>query len=429
MESLVRLTLRRPPCSSSAMRVPWWLVVCCASGPAAAPQVVTPSDDPNDWQVDPSRSWTPKLGTPRQLVPDRAALPPEARPIFPSNNNGDLKLHDGRLYFAWRTSETHFASANTRLHVLSSGDLGASWQYETTRFIGADMREPHFLSFQGRLHFDYFEAGVDRFSFEPKHQWRLERLADGGWTEAEVWGQPEEITWDEKVRDGVAWRTSYKGNHYAFGMTPDLRVFFTRSTDGVTWEPVSGTGDGVVYTGGVSEAAFEFDAQGDLWSVLRNEDGDTTGFGSHVCVAKKESLGSWSCTPKSDPERYDSPKMFRHGDELFLVARRDVGGPFDLGRTDLSFADQQLQYNAAYSGRAKRTALYRIDRAAMKVVWVFDFPSAGDTAFPGIVRLDAHRFLISNYTSPLDGDLDRSWWNGQNAPEGTHVYAVELTFE
>jgi hypothetical protein len=106
-----------------------------------------------------------------------------------------------------------------------------------------------------------------------------------------------------------------------------------------------------------------------------------------------------------------------------------VGGPFDQGKDTLSFADQQLQYLAAYSGRPKRTALYRVNQASRKVEWVFDFPSAGDTAFPSIARLDAHRFLIANYTSPLDGDLDRSWWNGQNAPEGTRLYLVELTFE
>jgi hypothetical protein len=230
-----------------------------------------------------------------------------------------------------------------------------------------------------------------------------------------------------QLRNGAAWRTSYIGNHYRLGQPSELELSFTRSDDGLEWRPVSG--NGVVYTGGVSEAAFEFVQDGTLWAVTRNEDGDATGFGSHVCTAPPDALGTWTCSAKSDPERYDSPKMLRHGRELFLVARRDVGGPFDQGRTDLSFADQQLQYLAGYSGRAKRTALYRVNQALKKVEWVFDLPSAGDTSFPSIVRLDAHRFLIANYTSPLDRDLDRSWWNAQNAPEGTRLYLVELTFE
>lgn len=146
-------------------------------------------------------------------------------------------------------------------------------------------------------------------------------------------------------------------------------------------------------------------------------------------LAKKGALGAWECSAKSDPERYDSPKMFRHGKDVFLVARRDVGGPFDLGKTGLTFAEQKLQYLAAYSGRAKRTALYRINRELKKVEWLFDLPSAGDTSFPSVVRLDAHRFLIANYTSPLDKDLDRSWWNAQNSEDGTQLYLVELKFE
>jgi hypothetical protein len=287
-----------------------------------APAPSSPSDDPADWPVDDSVTWRPVLGEPRFIVPARN-LPPEAAPVLPSNDDADVILKDGRLFFAWRTS--------------------------------------------------------------------------------------------------------YLGNHYGFGQPSELKAFFTKSTDGVTWTPVKG--DGVVYTGGVSEVGFEFDGNGDLWAVTRNEDGDATGFGSHVCTAPRDDLGTWTCSARSNPECYDSPRMFRHGKDLYLVARRDIGGPFDQGRTDLSFAEAQLQYAAAYSGRAKRTALYRIDRNARQVVWLFDFPSAGDTAFPGIVRLDAHRLLISNYTSPLDKDLDRSWWNAQNSEDGTRLYLVELEFK
>jgi hypothetical protein len=392
------------------------------SPPPTPPQ--TPSDDPADWEVDPAVTWEPVLGAPRFVVPARN-LP--VTPVLPSNNNADLLLHDGRLYFGWRTSQTHFASDQTRLHVLSSGDLGQSWTFEHTIYLQTDMREPLFLSIGGRLFFHWFEAGTDRFSFEPKRQWRIERKADGGWTGKEAFGPEGEITWSLKKRGGVAWRTSYVGNHYMLGQPSDIAVSFTRSGDGLAWEPVKG--DGVVYRGGVSEVAFEFARDGTLWAVTRNEDGDATGFGSHVCSASPDDLGTWTCSARSDPERYDSPKLLRHGDELYLVARRDVGGPFDQMKSGLPFADQQLQYLAAYSGRAKRTALYRLDTTARKVVHLFDLPSAGDTAFPSIVRLDAHRFLISNYTSPLDGDLDRSWWNGQNAPEGTKLYLVELTFQ
>lgn len=108
-----------------------------------------------------------------------------------------------------------------------------------------------------------------------------------------------------------------------------------------------------------------------------------------------------------------------------LVARRDVGGPFDQMRPELTFSDQQTFYNAAYWGRAKRTALYKIDKQNKKVVWLKDLPFCGDTSFPAIARLDAHRFLIANYTSPLD-DLDISWVKGQTQDKGTRIYLTTL---
>jgi hypothetical protein len=177
----------------------------------------------------------------------------------------------------------------------------------------------------------------------------------------------------------------------------------------------------------VSEFGWEFDADGRLWAVLRNEDGDTTGFGSNVCTAEVGHYGHWQCAAQSDPYRFDSPRMFRHGKDLYLVARRDPIGPFDEGLDGGTFADLKLKYLVDYSSRAKRSALYQIDRDARKVVWLFDLPGDGDTAFPGIARLDAHRFLIANYTSPLDMP-DLSWLGGQTCSCGTKIYLQTISF-
>ena len=386
----------------------------------------TPSDDPADWSVDSTKTWKPVLGEPRWIVPG-PLLPAATRPLFPANNNVDVAMHDGRLWFAFRTAPSHFASPETRLHLISSADDGRTFKHEHTVSLGADLREPLLLSFKGALRFHWFEGGTDMFSFEPKQAWRIVRQADGTFSEPERWGTPKEINWSIEARGGAAWRTSYSGPHSMASQPAVIDVSFHRSTDGVTWEPVSG--DGVVYRGGVSEVGFEFDENGDLWAVTRNEDGDATGFGSHVCFAKKDSLGTWSCSAKSDPNRYDSPKLFRHGTELFLLARRNPSGPFDLGKDELTFAQKQLNYLAAYSANPKRTALYRINRTTKQVEWVFDLPSSGDTAFPSVVRLDAHRFLIANYTSPVDWDVDRSWLTGQTLEAGTRLYLVELNFQ
>jgi hypothetical protein len=217
-----------------------------------------------------------------------------------------------------------------------------------------------------------------------------------------------------KVRNGVAYMTSYAGDHYKNAGEATVRVFFKESHDGMTWANV---GDAeYVYEGGVSEVAFEFASNGDLWAVTRNEDGDASGFGSHVCYAAAADLGSWDCSSQSDPKRYDSPEMFRHGETLYLVARRDIGGMFGP-EGDL----------IAYSMRPKGTALYRIDQDERRVVHVMDLPGCGDNAFPSVRRIDANSFLMANYTSPLD-EPNISWIDGQTHDEGTQLYLLTLTF-
>lgn len=392
------------------------VLAACSSSP-------TPSDDPDSYPEDPTVSYQLQVSEPRWIVPGPTI--PAGLEVGASNNNLDLIFFEGRLFFVWRTGPSHFASPDVRMHVLSSSDLGNSWTHEHTVAIGADVREPRFLSFGGRLTLHYFEAGTDMFAFEPQHMWRTHRLGPGRWSPPETFGDPGEVPWDLKVRHGKAYLTSYLGNHYDSGIG-DVEVRFRFSTDGLRWEPVDPSRP-VVYRGGVSEVAFEFEADGTLWAVMRNEDGDTTGFGSQVCRAPATDLAGWECPAHSNPERYDSPEMFRHNGELYLVARRDVGGPFDLGRTDLTFEEQKRENLIAYSARAKRTAVYRLNRQTREIEHLMDLPSAGDTAFPAVVRTGPHTFLLGNYTSPLD-DPDRAWLVGQTSSEGTQIYFLTLTF-
>jgi hypothetical protein len=309
---------------------------------------------------------------------------------------------------------------------MSSADNGASWQFEHDVFLATDMREPRLLGFAGYLQLMFFEAGSDSGRFEPMKLWRTRRLGAGQWSELELLTGSGEVPWDLKILNGVAYRTSYEGEHYGAGETSEIAVFFKQSTDGTTWTSVGGRPN--VYYGGVSEVAFEFDAQGALWAVTRNEDGDATGFGSHVCYAPPEDLSAWQCSQQTDPDRYDSPEMFRHGDDLYLVARRDIGGPYDAQDDDLSLAERRGRYLIAYSLRPKHCALYKIDKRERKVVHVVDLPGVGDTSFPSVQQTGPHTYLLANYTSPLD-DPDITWLQGQTSPRGTQIYLATLTFE
>lgn len=385
-------------------------LLCCKEDPPIdATATWTPSDDPSDYFVDTNVEYSIRFEGPNWVIPS-VQLPTEIAPL-PSNNNVDIHFFEGRLYLAWRSSPTHFASEESHMWIISSGNMGVDWKYETEIEVGADLREPRFLSMDGRLQLSFFEAGTNPMAFEPKQLWRTWKT-NTGWSEIESFGTAEMVLWDIKERSGIGYMTTYIGEHYGDG---EVYVQLWSSEDGDLWETVDQ--EPYVYEGGVSEVAFEFDASGNLWAIGRNEDGDGTGAGTQVCFAPQSSLSQWECLENSDPERYDSPEMFRHGDQIYLLGRRDIGGPFGPEGDLLE-----------YSSRPKGFALYELNTDSKEVEWLMDLPGVGDTAFPSVRRVDDHTFLFANYSSPLD-EPDISWFAAQSSPQGTQIYLAYLIFE
>ena len=168
-------------------------------------------------------------------------------------------------------------------------------------------------------------------------------------------GEPGEVAWELKEHGGKVWMTSYRGGHYDLRGRP-LDVLFRVSEDGVSWRPVRADG-APVYRGGVSETAFEFDREGGLWAVTRNEDGDKTGFGSHVAHAPPGRPGDWEFPKRCVPERFDSPRMFAQAGEIYLIARRDPVRPFGSGWAWLPRGLRRPLLWASYSLRPKLAEL------------------------------------------------------------------------
>jgi len=364
------------------------------------------------------------VGATWQVLPGPGV--PTSLELGNSNNNLDVVDHDGARYLAVRTSRFHWASRQTRLVVLRSTDGGGTWSTEADLRPGRDAREPRFLVVEGRLLLYFFEAGTNPFRFEPGRIMALHRDDDGTWTRPVSVSPDDYVVWRTKTVDGVPYMVRYRGGEDAFSRgEARVEVELLTTDDGYEWRPVDPDRP-VVHTGGCGETDFAFDAAGDLWAVMRNEAGERGVFGSLLAHAPADDVTNWSTV--DDPRKFDSPYVFSHGGEVWLLGRRSLGwgGRYDLGmcrgRRDL----QLPLYQLAYWVTPKRLSLWKVDRDRSCIDWVADLPSCGDTSFPGIVWDGPDTLVVYNYSSPLDRP-DEPWVSGQIGP--TNIYATTLTFD
>lgn len=165
------------------------------------------------------------------------------------------------------------------------------WVKEDEIQLGSDAREPYFVIVNDTLHFNFFQAGNDPIAFQPNKMLRKLYLGETGkWFDKEEWGQPGEIAWQYNVENGTAYAGSYVGNHYDFFALGNVSLMLNTSRDGLNWEP-SQSNHPVSYVGGGSEVGWNFDLQGNFYGVIRNEDGDKSGWGSRIAYAPHDGLG------------------------------------------------------------------------------------------------------------------------------------------
>jgi len=150
--------------------------------------------------------------------------------------------------------------------------------------------------------------------------------------------------------------------------------------------------------------------------VMRNEAGDENGFGSKICRAELDDPTDWDCI--DDCRKFDSPLMFTHDDQAWLIGRRNVtdSGCFDLGLdpNDFSHSERFTRYSADYWQQPKRCTIWHVDDETLAVTAIQDLPSAGDTCFPSILTIgDAYE--VWNYTSDPN-QPDTPWLEGQQGP-------------
>lgn len=378
------------------------------------PHALVPEPGRHDVAIVDTREVVPGPGLPSQLV------------LGNSRNNLDVVRHQGRVYLGLRTAPDHFAGTDTRMYVISSVDE-TTWDYEYEVALGTDIREPRFLSIGSSLFFHFSVLGTDPLSFDPMGVKVVEKTASG-WGPISDLFTDDRIVWRTRVVDGVAYATSYTGGAhiYTFDGLP-LGVQFLRSTDGRTWGPV-GSAD-TIYEGGSSETDFAWDDAGDLWFVMRTEAYDVHGTGSKICVARGGNVDSLYC--RSDPKKYDSPLVFAHDGEIYLVGRRNLTetGYYGDPTWDWSTNDpfELIREQIAYRDASKRCSLWRIDREEVRIAYLLDLPSNGDTCFASMLEgATPDEVILYNYSSDPNGP-ELTWVQGQEGTTNLYRHVLRFT--
>lgn len=382
--------------------------------------VQTPPSDPGAHQV--------RLAGVRQVVPSAGLPSGVLEATLQSNNSLDAIRHGGRVFLAYRTASGPDASTSAVLVISSNDEL--TWRAETRVDLGTDLREPRFLSWDDRLLLYVNQIGTKPYSEESLEPLALE-LSEGTWSSPKRLGLAGHRIWRTKVisqgNNGarLPLMTSYVGggSEARFAGEPsEVRLLTTQ--DGYEWHPLL-AGQSSVYRGGGSEAAFTSDDDGNLYSVIRNEGGDSASWGSSVCFAPASNWSDWDCV--NDPKRYDSPNLFSYGGEIYLLGRRNLSAD---GHYDQGFGPplvRTLLNDLDYAATPKRCALWRYVKAEKRIAFVVDLPSRGDTCEPAVIAGNAPgEFVIYDYSSHLQG-LDLGWFQSQAAP--TFVYRHLLGFE
>jgi hypothetical protein len=397
-----------------------WLF-CAAIACGKSETSVSPNDAGADAAITPPKVELGRhnvtIAETRQVIPG-PGLPAETVPQN-SNNNLDIVRHDGRIYLAWRTAPDHYASDKTAMYVISTADE-KTWTFEHKVTAGVDLREPRFLSFNGSLFLYLARLGTDPNRFQPQGMSYVEKGA-GGWGALTDFGGPTFIGWRSKVERGKPYLVAYDHGEQVYAPSGiDMSVKMFTTTDGRAWTDLA-----TVSTGGGTETDFAIGDDGTYYAVTRNELGDKTGFGSKVC--KTKDVTKWTC--KSDPRKYDSPLMFWHDGEAYLIGRRHLSptGNYDLAEiADRPFLERWFKNQVDYKTWPKRCSLWRYVQAEDRIAFVLDLPSRGDTCFPAVIPGgSAGEFIVYNYSSPIDGP-DLPWNEGQLGE--TRIYRHVLRF-
>lgn len=347
----------------------------CSDPPAAAAQPICDDAGVPRYVVDPA-----------VLVPGAGVTNEDCRNgICRHNENTDLFRFAGAIYFVHRSAMSQILGPNSALHVYRSNDEGQS--FEEVAMIpavdGRDIRDPVFY----RVGDELFIKAITRVNgFAPrdldaKTMSITFRSSDGvSWENLGPIGPEGWGFWRVTEHEGTLYSAAYRDG--------DLSVVLYRSEDGVSWTAGPTLYDVAADTPLETELAFT--PGGRMLGIVRMDGTDEELLGgtgrlrTKLCWADAP-YDAFECPHEITGQRLDGAVHFWHDGRLFVVARKHL-----------------------QPGLRKRTSLFELvgdfERGPLSAVEWAELPSAGDTAYAGVVALDSGRFLTTWYSGDLPSD-------------------------
>jgi hypothetical protein len=326
------------------------------------------------------------------------------------NSNTDLILWRGAWLLVHAASPYHMGTPRSRLVVRRCSDAapgpGSRWEtLAELRVPGSDIRDPILASIGDRL---FLYALTNQGFYAIPSGTVLATSGDGGrWSDFEAVGPAGWLLW--RLRPHPVERTPGGAPvWYASAYWKDHgESILLRSDDGRAWQRVA-----TIHRGEANdetEIAFLPAADGSptprMVATCRLEVRPDSLAGhpdaSTLLAFSDPPYTEWREERKvrSRATRLDGPVAFSDGGRLFAVGRAQPGPrhwPLQLGS----------------SWARKRTALWWIDpgreapgggSGEPRLVWLSDLPSAGDTAYAGVV-VQGGALFADYYTSRIDRD-------------------------
>ncbi|MHA1726352.1 MAG: sialidase family protein [Promethearchaeota archaeon] len=350
------------------------------------------------------------------------AVPPAGLPPcngLEKHHKSNTKLYywKGYFYLAYQNSKWHLEDKNGEIVIARSKDASeGSWE-RVAAIKGPgknDVRDPLLTEIKGQL-FLYF---LPNYRFDPGPNETYYCISKNGIT----WSEPEKIYVDVNYDTGIkreeGWmfgrqRPLTKDNKIWYCMASGRRgghymTILIRSRDGINWKEVS-----VVYdTYPSGEPCFEFLPDGEIICTLRVGQMSSwrgyefgTPHAGTIIARSYNNLKDWSYSPEFQT-RMDGATIFKVNGRYFVAGRNHLGPRIDTGNHVAK----------------KRTAVYEL--LEDRLVWLFDLPSNGDTAYTGVVIL-GDEIYISYYTNLVNHDLP--WIIGLAFYSATEIHMARFS--